>query len=499
MSPESVTSLVRRMVDAEEISRHARWGSGVQTSELVRVTLRAFRRAWKGRGEAHLSMTEPLSDRQQDLARDILNDLCPQVALVAQTTAQLIAGSVAAARAEALAVTMDQLSGRCATSAARYVERVGAAPEGPEVAELAAAVIQRVKDTTTPMSRESFAGAYAAAYDAEWASRGTANLAAYPPTQLLVGCDERPPLAGSTGTRENNLTGTDRSVHSRYCAYQPHRPVPFRSRSLNCTQSETRRSPSRDVGREEVCRACAPYGLLSPAHRATLRGTLFGLTDDLHSTQGSRTELAVDGYCATLTHDGETYVALVVHRIVRQRLAPRQSHGGSGGTLPLREDGASWTDDVQGLTPAHLDRIAIVVMRRVWKALHGLELHVEEPACSCSLQATVKVSLDRAVPAALHRWDDAMFRCGSADAAGPEALDSEACLESLIERQNATFKLVADRADIARDIVAGRAGWRIAYTELTASTPERYFSPEEFAEWCREVVPGVADDWTATS
>ena len=45
--------------------------------------------------------------------------------------------------------------------------------------------------------------------------------------------------------------------------------------------------------------------------------------------------------------------------------------------------------------------------------------------------------------------------------------------------------------DIGSAVLTLNPGWRATYLELVAGDPDSYLPADEFARWCRDVVPGV--------
>lgn len=97
-------------------------------------------------------------------------------------------------------------------------------------------------------------------YDDRWSAVGEATYAIWPPSDVDVGSDRRPPLLeppGPDGAR-STATGNDRSVELRVRGY-------FDGRRIRACRQGPRRfagpDPTGQVVREAVDRACSRYGL----------------------------------------------------------------------------------------------------------------------------------------------------------------------------------------------------------------------------------------------
>lgn len=493
----SVRSLVQNLLRQPGFTRHTGWGGGVQRSELARSAHRMFDAEWVARGQSRLAAPDQgLSDRQEKVAREILQALEPRLMLIAVVTADLLAQVAQECERTGAPVTLDQISGRCTSAATTHVRRYGRAPTDPELAGTARRLATKVAANVTRCSADEFEDRYGQLFETEWRRQGGLNLAAFPPSLLLLGQDQRPPLI-RRGARETDACGTDRSVYGRYASYRPPAPgqrVPFRSRAERCTEPVTLRSTSRDVAAEEVHRACLPYGLEQHSHRTVLRGTHHGLSFEW---QDNRPALGRDlaDRCVQLRCADELDVAETVRRLLQGRMARRNRPAGpTPSTLDV--EGLHWA--VDGYDPSllagHLDRVTKVITKRLWKAVHGLELYVEEHMCSCSLKAVVGVALDRAVPAARARWDDDEVCWDPTPPPGiPSPADNPSGPSDLIEAQNRTCELLIRQPQVARALLTLQPGWRTSYRELVAEDPHTYLSADEFARWCKDLVPGAHD------
>lgn len=495
----STRSLVQDLLRDPVFARFTEWGSGVQRSELTRSALRMLDAELVIRGEARASShNDPLSARREKVVREVLIDLTEPLVLIATMTADLLADVARQCRAAGAAVSLDQISGRCTSAATNHVRRHGREPTRAEHVDAADRITNAVL-ASVPRSwtAEQFEAHFAPQYDAQWRCRGSLNLAAYPPSGLLLGSDERPPLT-RRDSQETDACGTNRSIYSRYASYRPPgrgQPVPFRSRATRCTQPVTLRSTSRDVASEEVNRACLPYGLDQECHRTVLRGTFHGLAFD---GEESRTPVGEDlsGRCVPLNRVDERDVAETVRLVLKRRHPARSQVTTATATATATEtaelagmhiDDGPYPTELAG----HLDHVARVVIRRLWKALHGLELYVEEHICSCSLKALVSVAVDRAVPSARLGWNDPCV-APSAEPSEPFHLTAEgAAAAALLAAQNRTCELLMNHPDRASAVLTLGPGWQATYRELVAADPDSYLPADEFERWCRDVVPGV--------
>lgn len=492
-APVTVRSLVDQIVRSGPTAQATRWGSGVQRSDLARIGVRAFTAEWKQRGHIPLrSSTAPLPRSAIDPAVHLLAELTPLIDLVAAASAQVITQARVYAERVGAEVTLEQISSRCTSAAGAYVRRYRAAPPQHAVEKMAARVVEAVAQSWARLTKNEFEITFAAAYDREWEIMGADTLTHYPPSWVLLGNDRRPDLVYRGAPRETDLWGTDRSVYSRYAGYRPVAPghrVPFRSRAARCVQPVTMRPTGRDIGNEAVRAACSPYGVQDPSHRVTLRGAHAGLDfDEERAHTPSGTDLSE--HCTTLYRATENDIAHTVHRAAMSRIRRRTT---APRTTPrsLDVERMHWQIDRfdQGTTAAQEHLIATVVMRRLWKSVHGLEQLVEEPMCSCSLVAAITTALDRAVPSVLSRGQ--VLPVSAADAPSDLPTAAPADIERLLAAQNATTALLAADPARARAVMLLEPGWASTYRELTAHAPDTYLTAREFATWCAELIPGT--------
>ena len=197
----------------------------MQRSELARSGLRMFDAEWANRGERRPnSHDDRLSDRQALVARAVLQGLAEPLLLVAAISADLLTRVGEDCERARIAVSLDQISGRCTSAATAHVRRHWRAATVEELAEAARRITANVSETLPRRwSAEKFGAHFGPVYDEQWRCRGELNLAAYPPSRLLLGHDARPPLT-RPGARETDACGTDRSVYSRYASYRPPAP-----------------------------------------------------------------------------------------------------------------------------------------------------------------------------------------------------------------------------------------------------------------------------------
>jgi len=430
-------------------------------------------------------------------AARIIGELEPTLCMLAEASAIVIQAiqSECRGQTDSRHVSMEAVSGRSTSAALHHVLARGRLPDRQEAKGLAEDILAAVRAIPETMSAAHFEAVFHELYEVQWRAEGALNLTAFPPSSLLLGRDVRPPLTRPPGApAETDAYGTDRSVYSRYASYRPGDPAsrpPFRSASSRCVQPVTRRQ-HRDVAAETVHNACLPYGLRQESHRAVLYASHHGLGLAEHPGQadagvGNRRDLR--RVCVELRVDTADDVTEMVRQLARDRTIGGRTPGHT--TLIEAEHWA-----VDGCRPdqfaAHLDRITQVVIRRLWKALHGLELYVEERICSCSLEMTIKVSLQRAVPAALAQWDaPAMDAAEGPELAPEQDLDRLMDAQRLVDAQNATSDLLMRNSTVATQLLLLQPGWQDVYDELVTADRRRYLSSTEFARWCREVVPGA--------
>lgn len=508
MTTSNDRSAVRVLLADPDFDQYFHYGSGVQRSDIARLAYQLLGARRRARSDRPRRPTETLPTAERERVAAWLDEARADLLLIADTTAAVV-GAIRAMTPPP-AVTLEDVSGRACSAATAHVREHGGPVRRPEVEILAARIVDTVTSRPPRPTAEEFAGAWGPTYDALWDRTGAINLRAFPPSSLLLGADERPPLVPASGVRESDDLGTDRSVYGRLRGYRPVAPgarIPFRSRAARCLHSTTLKQPDRDVAAEEVPRACEPYGLNRPGHRVALRGVYLGLSaDQSRPTDGNDLRLR----CLSLHGCSDEAVARAVRSLVDERLRRhernRERDRAGGGAASSRGaafvDQTSWQVEFPGRVVADrdLERVSEVVLRRVWKALHGLEMYVEEDACSCSLTAVVAVALDRAVPAALtsgrrpRRAASAESTTEAPTAAqitSTSAATSDELTEALDElaRQNTTVALLMEHREPARGILLREPGWEAAYDDLVAACPERYLSHAELAAWSAEHVP----------
>lgn len=503
MEKSSIRILIRESVRQPLISEHCRWGSGVQRSELERLGRRLLVSLWRARRSDLISADAILDTTRVSVAHKLLDEVVPLLAHTAQGTAQVVRVVRERHADDLKGQTLDAISGRATSAVGRRVGATGEALTPAEVRDIAATLAASLKTFPPVLAREEFIERYEGAWDDDWASRGILNLAAYPPSRLQLGSDHRPPLSLPKGMAETDRLGTDRSIYGRYRSYRAlpsSGRVPFRSRARTCIQPVTPKVVARDVAREEVRRATMPFGLECGPHRALLDHIYAGLS--LKPLDPAFEGMDLRGQCLTLSTAHRDHVIRTVHSVVNHQVHRVPIESLAETPRELAEEGL--TRQARGFTrdglDAQWDRVEEVVMRRVWKALHGIELYVEETACSCCVVTWVKCAVACALPFALAHWFDTESAWVPPVSTGHEPHDGRAAsavhqqLGHLLDLQNATVALLADHPAEALLMILRQPGWEDVYAELTREVPEQYLPPDEFEDFCRHLAPGTESE-----
>lgn len=293
-----------------------------------------------------------------------------------------------------------QLSVHVATSCGWTLRTEGRLPTPDEEEALVNRLVDRVVAAHargTKLDADAFARQAGERYAAGWLARGGTNLTRWPPSEVGLGHDERPPLVKARTRRSGTWTqGTDRSVYSRYGHYfdtRAQRRVGTRHQH-RCLQDER---PRADVEPLElsVDLACEPYGLEHEGHRQALR-TLAVHADDAPSTDPGTTVtpprprfVVWDEECRPApVGDGEDQAWLA------ERLRSLLDHWWACGKG--RDVRAEWGDPA---IYSHTFRTLLV--RRVWQDLAGRERSHLDQAGTCMLDGIVKTALAKGVGAEL--------------------------------------------------------------------------------------------------
>lgn len=517
----SVAALLQHMVRGPAIARYTTTRTGVQRSELTKVARRLFRIGWQPYRADYLDLDRPVPHSRREQVDTVLAAVEPRLIEIAGLTAAVLAEVERQVRTRGLPLRCDAVSGRATSAASSHLIDGGVVDE-VTAATLAALVIARATRAARPtgpdepLTPSAFAESLSDAYDACWHTVGERHLADHPPSRLLLGADRRPDLTHRAVTPDNHLSGTDRCVFHRYHLVKdltpdddpalPRPKVPYRSEAKRCRHPGTLRPLPRDVAREEVTRACAPFGLDHPGHQRALTAVHNGVV--LPPAEGDSDPAAVAARASFRTvttscllldeSTDEQTVSQAVTGLLDRTVQPSSKRRRSDDDTP-RPDGLSLVDTtVNAHTLAgQPDRVTLVLVRRTWLAMHSFEVHLAEPMCSCSLIAALRTAIQRAVPDALrhHRTqlEDALNRYAPAiDEAGPGTPALEAA-QACLDRENATSTLLLGAPD-AKDILLLTPGWRARYVTLVRQEPTRYLSADDFRDWCLGAVPGARTD-----
>ena len=148
MGQASIRSLVQHLVRGPDFAPFTVWGGGVQRSELARSRLRMFDAEWANRGERRPnSHDDRLSDRQALVAWAVLQGLAEPLLLVAAISADLLTRVGEDCERARIAVSLDQISGRCTSAATAHVRRHWRAPTLEERADAARRITANVSES----------------------------------------------------------------------------------------------------------------------------------------------------------------------------------------------------------------------------------------------------------------------------------------------------------------------------------------------------------------
>ncbi|AXH95458.1 hypothetical protein [Ornithinimicrobium avium] len=285
-----------------------------------------------------------------------------------------------------------ELSVFVATACAASLRTEQRLPLAEEEQQLVARLTARVLESRArgqAWDPETFATAAGPRFRAAWLAAGARHLTEWPPSQIGLGHDERPPLltAPARGPR-TWVQGSDRSVYSRYALFFDPRA---RRRSGNgqrhdCPQD--RRGHARpDPVALAVDVACETYGLEHEGHRGLLR-TLASHVDGPASSHGPRVRLRFvdwDEECRPLpTTDGPAQEALTERFLELQASWWR--------SVPARQLLDRWGDP-----SCYLHLVGPLLVRRAWQTLLGRERELADPAGTCAVDGLVGTALTKGV------------------------------------------------------------------------------------------------------
>lgn len=274
------------------------------------------------------------------------------------------------------------LSERIATSLGAGVRVHGHLPDAQDVTQLTSRLTQWWLDREPALSASEFAVSAAARQARVWLQRGARTLVDHPPSRLLLGHDERPPLVGD-GSSPRWLQGTDRSVYSRYRNYfDPRAASRVGPRHQHRCAWDT---PVRSRGQElehAVDTSCEPYGLEHPQHVRILEVLVMAATGG-PATPRPRVEFVDwDSSCtAVSTADVEPHDWLSL-RVAAHCDAFWRGPDGSA----LRRE---WGWDLS----QHLDEIQTLLTRRAWQDLVRREREHLRPAALCTADRVVRLAV----------------------------------------------------------------------------------------------------------
>lgn len=361
----------------------------------------------------------------------------------------------------------------------------------PDAEYLAAAAVRFWATRTGPqaearraarISAETFAGTYRSAYDALWEEHGEASLRILCPPKLGLGRLLRPPLVAP---RNSWRSGTDRDVHSRYHHYVRRRDWP---RNLATAAERAGHDLDRHISvrllstdpdtlaRTELRRACAPAGLIFPAHHVLIRTTAHALlTADVVSQREARGRDGVVRGTRSLTRwaaaaselrtdcdvqDDDLHDAVVAHTRgwARRQLWARELADGAGDLL-------TWSVLVE-----------LGVLRRLWHHAHGHEVEWEVPLLRAETVRLLRGAFGRHLVELLARPVDDPRDGDTTEVDAPDL------------RWAATLARLATRgADAVRALLdlMGRPDderWRGAYLDALGGGGPEFLDPDEFRE-----------------
>lgn len=363
----------------------------------------------------------------------------------------------------------------CAATLRQHDRLPTATEEEQLVTRLTAKVIEsRLRgDASDP---RAFAAVAGPRFLHAWMAGGAQRLNKWPPSDIGLGHDERPPLL-TPPVRESRtwLQGTDRSVYSRYALFfddRARRRV-GESQQHACPQ-DVRSRQVPDALELSVELACQTYGLEHERHHALLR-VLAEHADGPAPPDAQRSRLRFvewDEECQPLPTDEEANDRLVDRFLDLQQAWWRSTTG----RLIL---------DRCGEPSAYLHLLRLLLVRRAWQAIAGRERELVDPAGTCSVDGIVGTALTKGVgielpavlrgerglppPPSLQRTQATLQLVGTRLADGRQAggghTDHRGADPSAEEIMNGYEVLLVERGDAAEHELLSRA----EFAELMAS------------------------------
>lgn len=282
------------------------------------------------------------------------------------------------------------LSERIASCVGASLRATGELPDDHAVNELTTTLTQWRLDRETFLTEEEFVARAAPRQARVWLQRGAQALAEHPPSRLLLGHDERPPLV-TEGSSPRWLQGTDRSVYSRYRNYFDPRAASRvgRAHQHHCAWDRSARGRGQEF-EHSIDTSCEPYGLEHPEHARTIEVIVTAATGGLIDPRPRVEFIEWDSRCAAIsTTDEEQRDWLHRRAMAHYDTFWRSSDGNA-----LRRD---WGWDLS----QHLTEIQALLSRRAWQDLVRREREHLRPAALCTVDRIIRLAVQFGVGAML--------------------------------------------------------------------------------------------------
>jgi hypothetical protein len=328
------------------------------------------------------------------------------------------------------------------------------------------------------LSREGFEAAYRRTYDVTWATVGEENLRHHPPSGVLLGRDQRPPLTVNPNTvRRDWSQGTGRPVYERYRLWSIRTGRVAAPRCVGADCQCLSRPVAPDPGLTEVLRACEVYGLAELTHQQILRSVVRGL-DRSVARDGWTTWEAWAEPCRPIRLDDDVDPTLA--DAVESAFAAWV--GGPVGGPIERSLG------LEGLRGP----LTLVVARKAWMDLLGWERTFAHPMRRCGIPRLMRTALYRHAPRALVEWISG--RIGDPEPEFPESGPSNRAAGEWAATRDATMDLLTAHPRIVKLMMDGDERWRDAYGDAVAVRQGvRHLPPGEAFDAVRRLIEGMDD------
>lgn len=346
----------------------------------------------------------------------------------------------------------------------RHHERLPTVAEEDALVRSLIAKIVESREREDVLGPEAFASAAGPRFRQTWMAGGTQRLAKWPPSDIGLGHDERPPLVTPPVDQSRTwLQGTDRSVHSRYALFYDGRASlrPSANRQHDCTQDGQRRRGGDVVGLS-VDLACQTYGLEHEEHHTLLR--LLSAHADGPAPSGTfrppLRRVDWDQECRPIPLPGVPAHDRLLDRVLD--LQESWWHSPAGRLIR----------DRCGEPSSYLHLLRELLVRRVWQSLTGRERELVLPAGTCAVDGLVRTALTKGVGTVL----PAMLRDGQDLPPPPSHQRLQATLELVSTEQMQTDG--SDRVPSAEEI---SSRYEALLAERGAAAEHQFLDRHEFA------------------